>query len=594
VFLTEAGQALYVGKASNLRARVRSYLRGGDERPFLRALDASAHDVEFVATVTEQEALLLENTLIKQRKPRFNVKLRDDKAFLLLRLDRSEEWPWYRLVRRRRDDGADYFGPFASAKAVRRTLQLLHKVTPLRDCSDHIFYNRSRPCIKHQIGRCPAPCTGLITREAYEELLERSVRILRGDAAPVLRELRAVMEDAVAELQFERAQVLKLQLEALSAVVEKQAVAGAATDADAIGLHRAGDQVSVAFLCFRQGLLESCRKFRFRSELPDDLLLADLLGRFYEGDRYVPAAVLLPSPAAEQQVVAGWLASKRGGAVELLQPQRGERRRQLELAMQNAALQDAVETDAAARARAGGMQLAELLQLGTVPERIHCLDVSTIQGTNTVASRVSFLGGKPDKTGYRSFRISTEHAGSDFSAMREAVRRSLLLSLEEREGELPDLMMVDGGKGQLSAALDAARELGLEQDLAFCGLAKSRLRGVGDARRESGERVFLPGRAESVPMPAHAAATLLLARVRDEAHRFAITYHRKRRQRLTSEVDAVPGVGPGRRRLLLRHFGSLRGLRAASRDDLRAVPGLPVSVADAVFEALGGTATLPP
>src|SRR5262245_57826705 len=235
VFVDARGKALYVGKAADLRARVRSYLKpGGDGRPQLRFLEHEAHDVEFVATATEQEALLLENTVIKKKKPRYNIKLKDDKAFLLLRLDPKEPWPWYRLVRRRRDDGALYFGPYASAKSVRRTLRLLHKIAPLRDCTDHVFQNRSRPCIKHQIGRCPAPCVGLVDREAYEELLARSLRILRGDTAPVLRDLRAAMAAASEGLEFERAQALKLQLEALQSVAERQTVVAAAGDEDAL------------------------------------------------------------------------------------------------------------------------------------------------------------------------------------------------------------------------------------------------------------------------------------------------------------------------------------------------------------------------
>lgn len=586
LFLDPDGHALYVGKAANLRARVRSYLRpGGDGRPFVPALDRAAADIEFVVTATEQEALLLENTLIKQRRPRFNVKLRDDKAFLLLRLDRREAWPWYRLVRRRRADGADYFGPYASAKAVRRTLRLLHKVVPLRDCTDHVFHNRSRPCIKHQIGRCPAPCVGLIDRAAYQQLLDRSLRILRGEVAPVLRELREHMTAAAAALEFERAQALKLQIAALQAVAEKQAVASGGADADAIGLHRQGDAVAVAFLGFRDGALAGCRTFHLRSELPDELLLADLLGRLYEGDADVPPTVLLPAAAAEGELVAGWLTGKRGGRVELLVPRRGERRRQLDLATQNAALQDRVAADAAARARAGAERLAERLELPLVPERIHCLDVSTLQGSHTVASRVAFRDGRPDKSDYRSFRIAAEHAGDDFAAMAEAVRRSLRLCLEQDQ-ELPDLLVVDGGKGQLGAALAAIGELGLQDDLQVCGLAKSRLKGVGPDRRATGERVFLPGRDLPVPLPEHGAETLLLAAVRDEAHRFAIRLHRRRRHRLISDLDDVPGVGPARRRSLLQHFGSLRRLREASRDDLRAVPGLPASVADAVFDAV--------
>lgn len=589
LFLDAAGKALYVGKAADLRARVRSYCKpGGDGRFLLQFLADEAVDVEFVATATEQEALLLENTVIKKRQPPYNVKLKDDKAFLLLRLDRREDWPWYWLVRRRQDDGAQYFGPFASAKVVRRTLRLLHKLVPLRDCRDAVFANRTRPCIKHQIGRCPAPCVGLIERAAYDELLDRSVRFLRGDVAPVLADLRVRMAAAAEALEFERAQAMKEQLEALQRFAEPQAVVAGLVDEDALGVHRAGDDVAVAFLSFRGGALEQCKRFTFRSALPDDLLLGELLARFYEGDRYVPAVVLLPQAPAEAPILQEWLQGKRGGRVELHVPQRGDKRRHVELAEQNARLQDAVEADAQARRRAAGERLAALLGLPEPPARLHCLDVSTIQGTSTVASRVCFVDGQPSKADYRRFRISAAAAGDDFAAMQEAVRRSLQLCLERDDEDLPDLLVIDGGKGQLAAAQRALGELGLGDDVPVCGLAKSRLKGYGDARAESGERVFAPGDELPRPLPNGAPETLLLAGLRDEAHRFAITFHRQTRGRIASELDGVPGVGPTRRRALLRHFGSLSALKAASRDDLRGMPGLPAAVADAVFERLRG------
>jgi excinuclease ABC subunit C len=589
IFTDAAGEALYVGKAADLRARVRSYLKpGGDGRFQLRWLAAEAHDVEFVATATEQEALLLENTVIKKRQPRYNLKLKDDKAFLLLRLDRREAWPWFRLVRRRQDDGATYFGPFASAKAVRRTLRLLHKVVPLRDCRDSVFHNRTRPCLKHQIGRCPAPCVDYVTRQEYDSLLDQAVRLLRGDTGSLLADLRVRMQRAAEALEFERAQGLKEQLAALQAVAEPQAVVAGVLDEDALGLFRTGDEIAVAFLSFRGGALENCRRFAFRSASPDDLLLGELLGRFYEGDRYVPAMVVLPQLPAEPEMIAQWLADKRGGKVDLHVPQRGDKRRHLELAQQNAQLADAMAADAESRRRQGAERLARLLDLPEPPRRLHCLDVSTIQGTSTVASRVCFVDGEPDKSQYRRFKISAEHAGDDFGAMQEAVRRSLQLCVERDDEELPDLLVIDGGKGQLAAAEKALAELGLGEELWVCGLAKSRLKGLGDARAESGERIFLPGEEVARPLPLGAPETLLVAGLRDEAHRFAITYHRQTRGRIGSELDEVPGVGPTRRKALLRHFGSLSALRAASREQLRAMPGLPAAVADAVFERLQG------
>ena len=584
LFRDDAGQALYVGKAADLRSRVRSYLKpGGDGRYQLRFLENEARDVEFIATATEQEALLLENTVIKKHKPRYNIKLKDDKAFLLLRLDRSEQWPWFRFVRRRWDDGAQYFGPFASAKAARRTLRLLHKIVPLRDCSDAVLNNRARPCIKHQIGRCPAPCVDLVTTEEYNRLLDQAVRILRGEIGSLVHDLKKRMAQAAEDLEFERAQALKEQMQALQSVAERQAVVARAGDEDVVGVYRRGSEVTIAFLAFRGGALEQCRRHTVTSELPNDLLLADLLARLYEGDRYVPSALIVPEMPAEPAILRGWLEQKRGGRVEMHVPVRGLRVQHLKLAQQNAKLADEVAVDADSRRRFAAQRLAKLLDLDEAPERLHCLDVSTMQGTNTVASRVCFVDGQPFKAHYRRFKISKENAGDDFSAMEEAVRRSLALCLERDDEELPGLLVVDGGRGQLAAAERALVELGLQGDLKLCGLAKSRLKGVGDARVESGERIFLPSQETPIPLGLDEPETLLVAALRDEAHRFAITYHRKRRGKITSALDDVAGVGPARRRAVLRHFGSLTALRAASREDLLTMPGLPKAVADAIY-----------
>jgi excinuclease ABC subunit C len=589
VFTGAGGRVLYVGKATNLRARVRQYLRpGGDGRPLLRFLERDAEDVEFVAVRTEQEALLLEDTIVKRRRPAYNIKLKDDKTFLMLRLDRREPWPWFRLVRRRRDDGADYFGPFASAKSVRRTLALLHKVVPLRDCKDGVFRNRSRPCIKHQIGRCPAPCVGLVDPDAYTALLDRAEDVLRGRAAGLLRGLRAEMEKAADQLEFERAQALKMQIEALEAVGEQQSVVVGDGDQDAIGVFRAdAARVVVAVLMFRGGRLESAKRFDLRTELPDELLLGDLIARFYAGDRFIPVDVLVPSAPEDAEVLEDWLSDKRGTAVRVRVPQRGPGRRHLEMAVENARLAATQQIEASGGREDAAERLAQLLDLGEPPQRIHCIDVSTIQGRHTVASRVAFCDGHPDKAAYRRIRISLEHAGDDFSAMEEAVRRSLLRCTQDVDDLLPDLLIVDGGAGQLAAALRGAEAAGLGRaDLSIVGLAKSRLRGEGDARQRTSERIFVEGRAAPHPLPDRSPEMLLCAAIRDEAHRFAITYHRKLRGSFTNVLDGVPGVGPARRRALLRHFGSLEDLRTASLDAIAGVPGVPPEVAARVHEAL--------
>jgi excinuclease ABC subunit C len=589
IFRDGAGKTLYVGKAGDLRKRVASYLRpGGDGRIGVSFLEREARELDFVVTRTEQEAILLENTLIKKLKPRYNIKLRDDKAFLMLRLDRSEDWPWFRFVRRRRADGAEYFGPFGSASSARRTLKLLHKLVPLRDCRDGVFDHRVRPCLKHQIGRCPAPCVGLIERLDYDRLLDRAARILRGDNGEVVRELEARMQEAALELRFEEAQAIKENLAALQRITERQGVVGRDLfDRDVIGCWGQGGEVHVALLRYRDAGLEGSQVHHFRTELPLAELLSSFLMRLYEGDRYVPSQILLPLEPLDLDGLAGWLHEKRDGRCELKVPVKGDKRKAVEMASRNAKLaaeawrrgDDDVETELG--------ELQRLLNLPELPRRIHCLDVSTIQGRHTVASRVAAKDGQAHRPEYRRFEIRGEAGKDDFASMRQAVERSLRLCLDREDEELPDLLLVDGGKGQLSSALEALAACGLGDELPVVGIAKDRERG-DEETYHTGERIFLPGRRLPVPLEPGTASFRILTNVRDEAHRFAIGYHRKLRQRIGSELDEVPGLGPTRRRALLRHFGSLDGVKAASLDELRAVKGLPLAVAEAVFAKYRG------
>lgn len=581
VFRDGGGQALYVGKAGDLRKRVASYLRpGGDGRFGIGFLEREARDLEFVVTRTEQEAILLENTLIKKFKPRYNIKLRDDKAFLMLRLDRGEAWPWFRFVRRRRPDGAEYFGPFGSASSARRTLKLLHKLVPLRDCRDGVFRGRTRPCLKYQIGRCPGPCVGLIERAEYDGLLDRATRILRGEHRDVVAELTRRMEEAAGELRFEEAQAIKENLSALQRITEKQSIVGSKLfDRDVVGCFALQSEVHVAVLRYRDAGLEGSQVHHFQTELPLAELLSTFLTRLYEGDRYVPAQILLPLEPLDLDGLTGWLEEKRGSRCELKVPQKGDKRQAVEMASRNAQLageawrrgDEDIETEL--------LELQQLLNLPELPRRIHCLDVSTIQGRHTVASRVAAKDGQAHRPEYRRFEIRGDAGGDDFAAMRQAVERSLRLCLDRDDEELPDLLLIDGGKGQLSAALAALDACGLGDELPVAGLAKDRDRGEGVS---TGERVFLPGRPLPIPLREGSASFRILTGVRDEAHRFAIGYHRKLRQRIGSELDEVPGLGPTRRRLLLRHFGSLDGVKNASLDELRSVRGLPQAVAEAV------------
>lgn len=583
LFKDSVGSVIYVGKAQDLRKRVASYLRaGGDGRFLLQFLGREAADLEFLVTETEQEAVLLENTLIKKFKPKHNIKLKDDKAYLMLRLDPAEEWPWFRLVRRRKNDGAFYFGPFSSASAVRRTLKLLHRITPLRDCSDGVFDNRSRPCLKYQIGRCPAPCVGLITREDYQVLLDHALAILRGETKDVERELTGRMQRAAAALRFEEAQTAKDHLSALSLITEKQrVVSGGPLDRDVIGVQRAGDYVHLVLLSFRDRGLEGSRVHHFKTALPEDELLSSYISQHYAGDRYIPGEILVPILPVEDDTLGAWLGDRRGARVEIRVPQRGDKRKAVEMAVRNAMLAGEAWARGEDKSEEEIEAVQKLLGLAAPPRRIHCLDISTIQGRDTVASRVSCVDARPCTAEYRRFKIRGDAQGDDFAAMAQAVERSLRLCLEREGEELPDLLLVDGGKGQLEKARQALAELGLSDELAVAGLAKDRVK--GDDRRHSGERIFQLGSLQPKWLAPGSPAHALLTRARDEAHRFAITYHRKLRGKIGSELDEIEGLGPRRRKALLKELGSLDAIREAELDVLVRVPGIPQKVAERVY-----------
>jgi len=589
LFRTAAGKVLYVGKAASLRARVKSYRTpGGDGRPWIQYLAREAASVETIVTRTEQEALLLEDSLIKTHKPPHNVRLKDDKSFLMVRVDLAERFPRLKFVRaHHKKEGAPggrsrFFGPFATSGAVRRTLSDLHRVVPLRDCPDSVMDHRSRPCIKHQLGLCAAPCVGLITPADYEVNMKRALRILAGDTEELERDLEGRMRVASAALEYERAAHWRDRLQALRRTVEGQGVRPRDKVArDVLGLARAGEDALVHRLAFRDGRLTESRSHHFRSQLPDGELWHNVITALYGGGRRaLPEELLLPEEPADRELLESGFAGLR-----IVVGRGGERRRMLGIAGENARAELVRRSAERASETAALEALQKLLDLGYAPETIDCFDVSTFQGAHTVASRVRFRAGHADKTGYRRFKIRNVEGQDDFASMREAVGRSLKRGV--KEGDLPDLIVIDGGAQQLASALAAAEEAGAF-DVALIGLAKARVernvRGRRKAARE--ERVFLPGAKEALVLPKHDAGRHLLERVRDEAHRFAITYHRKERGKIRSQIDAVPGVGPAKRKSLLKRFGSVAGVREASVEELAAVPGISVTLAEQIRDEL--------
>jgi excinuclease ABC subunit C len=758
-------KAIYIGKAGNLRARVRQYFQPntGDVRLFVPLLEGIVADIETVVTSNEKEALLLENTLIKRHQPRFNVNLRDDKNYLVLRLDPEGEWPRLEVGRKIADDGAYYFGPYHSATSCRETLRVVNRHFQLRTCTDHVLHNRRRPCLQYQIKRCPAPCVLPVAREDYADQV-RDVRLfLEGKDDELVARLQTRMKDAAKRTEFETAAAIRDQVKALEVTLQAQRVVSTDfVDQDIFGLHREGLALEIVVMAIRQGKMVGSRAYSFGGqEFPESELLSSFIGLFYDSPAAsIPDELLLPFAIDDAELKAEWLSERRPGRrrVELLVPQRGDRKRLSDMAQKNAQVSFTTRRNAREDIEVMLAKLQKKLRLPKLPRVIECYDISHIQGFAPVASMVVFVDGRPERSRYRTYRVrGAENAGAvprrpggragndDFASMYEVLSRRFRRAREGDAGwELPDLIVIDGGKGQLGMALAAARDVGIDvrpgQGLPLVGLAKERevdeaespppgpgprgsevrapepsdvpepasearnapaqldtdththspsqthtesstdngdhlstaeapvrttaprlvslgrgedaeadgaagssaagvaiattgseltgnpMRGTDEAeegeRREDSEspaaataseparrgrrrapttndrsaanarrpdRIYLPHAKDAIPIRPSSAEMFVLQHLRDEAHRFAVAFHRRRRGNLTlrSALGDVPGIGPQRQRLLLRHFGSLKKIREASVDDLSAVPGMTAKAAAAVFAHFG-------
>ncbi len=583
------GKVMYVGKAKNLRTRVRTYLRGGDERSQIRFLMRRVCKVDTLVTANDKEALILENNLIKQYKPRYNIRLKDDKTYLSAKVTLGDPWPRILVTRRIARDESRYFGPFSSAYAIRRTLDTIRKVFPLRSCTDAVFRNRSRPCLEYQIKRCLGPCCLPVDRQEYERHLQHAMQLLEGKDAEVVDELRSRMRTASHALQFEEAARLRDQVRAVEQTIEPQRmVSHGGGDRDVVGLYREGGFIEVQVLFVRQGTLTGSQGYSLDDwELPDEEVVAAILTQYYQGSRYMPDEILIPLDLDDVPAREEYLSEHRGKAVRILAPQRGDRARLVVMAAENARQSFSARRDSETRSEKMLLELQRRLHLRHVPKRIECFDISNIQGRNAVGSMVVFDQGEADKDSYRRFRIRTVEGADDFAMMYEVLMRRYRRGLEENA--LPDLLVVDGGKGQLNVALRVFAELGVSEVDAI-GLAKARVeRAPRDTElRRKPELVFLAGRKNPVVLHRSSTALFLLQRIRDEAHRFAITYHKKLRQQadLASPLDDIPGVGVARRRALMRRFGSVARLRQAELDDIASVPGITETLARQIVDHL--------
>lgn len=589
------GAVIYVGKAVNLRNRVRSYFtRNTDSRAFIPLLEDLVGDVDTVLVTNEKEALLLENELIKKHKPRFNVQLRDDKNFICLRLDRHHPYPRLEVVRRFKKDGARYFGPYSSASSIRETLRIINRYFQLRTCSDHALENRRRPCILYQIGRCPAPCVYPIAEEVYAKSVDEVILFLEGNAGELVEALRARMKDASVNLRFEEAARVRDQLFAIERSLERQKIAVTeAVDQDVFSLYREGDRLLIYALYVRQGRITGGQGFPFSGQqFPEEELLASFINLYYDNDNFVPKEVLLSLQPEGIEGLAELLSDRKGEKVRVLVPRRGEKLQLVQMSQKNAeqAFQDRKRTKEETAAVLENLK--EKLHLARVPARMECFDISHFQGATIVASQVAMTGGEVDKARYRRFKIKSIASQDDFASMHEVVSRRFSRGL--REGDLPDLIVIDGGKGQLASAQAAMRDLGVT-GVDLVALAKSRELDGGSGESQpnrSPERVFLVNRKDPIVLPQNSAELFLLARIRDEAHRFAITYQQRlmRRRNLRSVLENIAGVGEGRKKALLRHFGSLKQIRAATIEELSEVEGLGSAVAERIHAFLHGDA----
>ncbi len=581
---------IYIGKARSLRQRVRSYFNvSGDSRYQVKFLVAKIADIEVMLTDTEKEALLLENTLIKQHHPRYNLNLKDDKTYFSLRLDSREDFPRFTVVRKIPRDGARYFGPYSSASAAREVLRQMVRMFPLRHYPLATCMARKRPCLYHQIGQCSAPCQGLITPEDYSTLTAGAALFLEGKGRLLVAEFKRRMSEAAGQMRYEEAARWRNLLQSIQMTVEKQKVVLQGGDSDAVGFHREGNRIELAVLFIRGGVLTGSRLFSLEWELDDASGISAFLQQYYIGGTIIPQEILLPLEIEGITTLAELLGELKTGKITITRPQRGIKRELVEMANKNAESAVRERAESAVSSAAILAELQQRLNLTRLPNRIECYDISTIQGKFSVGSGVAFCGGRPDKGNYRCYRISTVDGQDDFGMLREVFSRRFREDNIQKNG-LPDLVVVDGGMGQLVAAREIISGLGLAGRFDLISLAKSRTgRSVESAVIEkSAERVFLSGRKNPVVLRQNSAPLLLLASIRDEAHRFAIEYHRKLRSRagFASDIDSTPGIGIKRRTALLRHFGSLQRLKEAGVDEIAAVAGMSRSSAEKLHERL--------
>ncbi|MCB2146184.1 MAG: excinuclease ABC subunit UvrC [Deltaproteobacteria bacterium] len=579
-----SGKIIYVGKAINLQKRVASYFQRQVTHSAKTAIMvARVADIETVVTASEKEALILESNLIKRYRPRYNVVLKDDKRYPSIRIDINAPYPKIEIVRKTPKDGAVYFGPFSSAHAVRQTVKLINKMFPLRKCSDRTLNHRTRPCIHHQMGQCLAPCCLTVDAKVYRGLVKEVILFLKGHTPELIKRVRRLMLKASTEQEYETAAALRDRMVALEKTIERQVtVTTDFLDRDVIGISGNSDFRLVTVMTLRRGFLQGVRHFEIIHAAPEKgELVAQFLVQYYQQTHEIPVEVLVPELPEDNSLLEETLSEWRLRRVRVRQPQRGEKRRLLEMAESNSENILRERLQKATRESAVLEALKRRLRLDRLPARIECFDNSNLAGTNPVSAMVVFVNGRPHKAGYRHYTIRTVSSPDDYASMAEVLfRRYGKLGPSNPE---PDLLLVDGGKGQLNIAVAVMDQLGLTGRFAIAGIAKKDVE-----KEEIEDKIYLPNRTNPINLGADGRLLLLLQQIRDEAHRFAVTFQRKQRNRkmMKSSLDGVAGVGPKRKRLLMKHFGSLKKIRAATVDELSGLPGINATMAEAIKQAL--------
>jgi len=582
------GNILYIGKAANLHHRLRSYFGTGQKlSPKLQRMVARVADIDFFITTSEQEALILELNLIKTHRPRYNVRLKDDKTFPYLKIDTTEDWPRVYITRRLEQDGGRYFGPFASAKSVRQTLKMIKGIFPFRSCSRHITGTDSRACLDYHLGRCLAPCIGVVRRQEYAEVIKEVILFLEGKQEKIVRELEKKMNKAAEALDFEKATLFRDQMQAIGKVIEAQRIATTVRgEQDVIAFSPEKDQACVQVFFIRNNKLTGRESFVLQGTQHEELhqIMTSFIKQFYSSSPYIPPLLLLQYPVEDTAVLKGWLQSKRGARVDIQVPRRGNKKQLVDIVAENARQGlEQLKLKQLAAPKELDAALAEVereLNLPRLPLRMEAYDISDIQGKAAAGSMVVFEKGEPKSAHYRRFRIRTVSAADDYAMLHEVLKRrfkrfSSETSTRDTWAIIPDLVLIDGGKGQLNAALSAMGEVGAFS-VPVASLAKEN------------EEIFIPRRAEPVILPRSSPGLQLLQRLRDEAHRFALGYYQKIRKRETfaSAFDNVVGIGPKRKRALLKRFGSVQAIREASIEELAATRGMTESLAKRMKESL--------